>query len=221
MPAVLASCLLPAAGCGNREHIAAEVVGGTLLGAQSPGQEIQQIYYLGVFDPQEQVPPTIYRVRVHGQASAISLMRFGSGWVPAPLIDTLTSRAGFDAAADRPNLTPAQAEESQLPSLKTGRRLMMFGPEGFREAPKDHRLVIVMGTNPEAFFNAIDTSLEAISDVRREQSDSAVARKLAQAMSQIQSERKRLDDLKKDVAVDLKDQTSAAPTSQPTGGTSR
>jgi hypothetical protein len=40
----------------------------TGLGAMTPGHEIEQIYYLGSFDPQEQVPPALYRVRVRGQA---------------------------------------------------------------------------------------------------------------------------------------------------------
>src|SRR5437879_5604100 len=60
-------------------------VGATVLGAQSPNNEIEVIYYLGVFDPQDQLPPTVYRVRVHGQASFISLTKFASGWVRAEL----------------------------------------------------------------------------------------------------------------------------------------
>lgn len=53
-------------------------MGTTLLGARTPANEIEQIYYLGVFDPQEQLEPMVYRVRVHGQASPISGMKFGS-----------------------------------------------------------------------------------------------------------------------------------------------
>ena len=34
-------------------------VGATVTGARSPSHEIEQIYYLGVFDPREQVPEAI------------------------------------------------------------------------------------------------------------------------------------------------------------------
>ena len=51
-------------------------------------------------------------------------------------------------------------------SLPTGRKLVLFGPEGFRPVPKNHRLVIVMGSNPEEFFKAIDESLGMISKVK-------------------------------------------------------
>ena len=49
--------------------------------------------------------------------------------------------------------------------MLTGRRLVMFGPEGFREAPKDHRLVVVMGSNPDAFFSAVDEALGVVASV--------------------------------------------------------
>ena len=51
----------------------------TAVGAVIPGHDIEQVYYLGAFDPHEQVPPALFRVRVRGQASIISWMRFGSG----------------------------------------------------------------------------------------------------------------------------------------------
>ena len=69
-------------GCNNLTP-GAEVALATSFGGRAPTNEVQQIYYLGVFDPREQVPPTIYRVRVLGQAAAISRTRFASGWVPA------------------------------------------------------------------------------------------------------------------------------------------
>ncbi|HQR16172.1 MAG TPA: hypothetical protein PKW52_13355 [Nitrospira sp.] len=40
----------------------------TAVGAVIPGHDIEQVYYLGSFDPQEQIPPALYRVRVRGQA---------------------------------------------------------------------------------------------------------------------------------------------------------
>lgn len=116
----------------------------------------------------------MYRVTVRGQASAISGMKFGSGWVHANLIDSLSTRVGFDKDSDRTSVQGGD-EQGQLVSLKTGRRLVMFGPEGFQEAPKDHRLVIVMGASPEAFFRALDQSFGIISHARREPADSAIA----------------------------------------------
>lgn len=134
----------------NTTEIIGSTVGATLLGANSPSQEIQQIYYLGTFDPQGQLPPTIYRIRVHGQASFISFIRFASGWVPAHFIDSLSSSVNFKEQKSTSVSIDKGASET-LAKLSTGRRLMQFGPEGFREAPRDHRLVIVMGCVPYRF----------------------------------------------------------------------
>jgi hypothetical protein len=41
--------------------------------------------------------------------------------------------------------------------------MIQFGPEGFREVPSEHRLVIVMGANPSAFFQAVDKTLGSLS----------------------------------------------------------
>ena len=192
-------------GCGtvgSEAAIGAGVVGGTVLLSQAPGQEIEQVYYLGIFDPREQLPSEVYRVTVHGQASTISGMKFGSGWLPAQLVDSLTSQASFTPGSDVASVTTTQPSDTTV-HLETGRRLMLFGPEGFREAPKDHRLVIVMGSNPEAFFNAIDSSLGAIASVRGAQGNAEVVRQLAAAMQQLHAEQARLNDLQKDAAADL------------------
>ena len=177
------------------------VVGGTLLGASSPGQEIEQVYYLGVFDPQDQLPPEMYRVTVHGQASAISGMKFGSGWVPASFIDSLNSSVSFQKDSQQLNTT--QGEDKQMATLKTGRRLLMFGPEGFREAPKDFRLVIVMGQSPQAFFQAIDTSLGLISQVQKGGVDSDTTQKIIQERQSLLSQQQRLASLKTAVDIEL------------------
>ena len=184
------------------------------------------MYYLGVFDPQEQLPETVYRLTIHGQASAISGMKFGSGWVHADLIDSLNSRAAFDDSGrititrsvpkknegDNTNgddsgvvetVTVSKSRDSEFPSLETGRRLMLFGPEGFREAPKNHRLVVVMGSNPEAFFNAIDQSLGIVSEVFREQRNTGLAQKIFKAMIKIKDERQALTQLTVDIAKDM------------------
>jgi hypothetical protein len=135
------------------------IVGGvTVTGAVSPANEMEQVYYLGVFDPEEQLPPSMYRVRVHGQSSILSSVRFASGWVPAGLIDSLSGQTYLDPnGTSGPVLTgPATSEEADL---AVGRRLWMFGPEGFRTAPPNHRLVIVMSSDPSKYFDAIDQTL--------------------------------------------------------------
>jgi hypothetical protein len=163
--------------------------------------EIEQIYYLGVLDPQDQVPPEIYRVRVHGQASFIGLTKFASGWVPAQAIDSLSSTVQFDKDSRQAKITPASADERAV--LQTGRRLVMFGPEGFREAPKDHRLVVVMGSDPEGFFEAIDQSLGIVAQAQNDQRNDTLTRQLFEQLVVLKSERERLGELAKDVDIEL------------------
>ena len=195
--------------CGDAtENLVLGTVGVTLLGAQAPSHEIEQIYYLGVFDPQDQLPPQVYRVRVHGQASFISFVNFASGWVPADLIDSLGTQISFDKATGGIDIKkPGQGETA---SLKTGRRLVLFGPEGFREAPANHRLVIVMGSSPEGFFKAIDSALGTVAGALEEQRATGLNRELFAALIQITNERERLNELDKDVALELPEQKAAA-----------
>jgi hypothetical protein len=207
--------MLGTGGCnaaGSDAAIGVSVLGGTLLLSQAPGQELEQVYYLGIFDPREQLPNQVYRVTVHGQASAISGMKFGSGWLPASLVDSLATQAKFEAGSDVASVATTQPD--QFAHLETGRRLMLFGPEGFREAPKDYRLVIVMGASPEAFFNAIDSSLGAISAVRQAKSNTDVVRQLADARSRLQDEQDALNELQKDVVTDLPMATSTGGTNE-------
>src|SRR5262245_33562546 len=86
---------LLAVGCATPVQTAGLVAGVTVAGGRSPGQEIEQVYYLGVFDPQDQVPPSVYRVTVHGQASVLGLTKFASGWVPADIADSLNTQIGY------------------------------------------------------------------------------------------------------------------------------
>ena len=191
-------------GCATPYQTAAlGLVGATAVGAHSPSHEIQQIYYLGVFDPQEQIPPTIYRVTVHGQASFISGTEFASGWVPAQLVDSLNSRLSLDASGVENPLKFVKGEESTLSTLKTGRRLVMFGPEGFREAPRDHRLVIVMGASPQKFFEAIDTALGDLAQVRAERSNTGLQQKLFKALVQVREEQNAMKQFERDVDEEL------------------
>lgn len=187
-------------GC-NTDQIVGGLITTTIVGGITPSNEIEQIYYLGVFDPYEQIPSTIYRVRVRGQASAFSNTKFASGWVPANLIDSLGTQASFNTQTGLVNID--KGDESLLASMTPERRMMLFGPEGFREAPKDHRLVIVMGVSPEAFFNAIDTSLGAISEAQKELRSTSLSNDLFKALEKLKSEREALNRLEKDVEVEL------------------
>jgi hypothetical protein len=153
--------LLP--GCGSKAANLALGVGSVVVapaalkGAKVPTDEIAQTYYLGVYDPQGQLPPSIYRVRVQGQSSFLNRTKFASGWVHASLIDSL----GTEIALNEKNggLKIQKVNSDNQGQIATGRRLIMFGPEGFRKAPKDHRLVVVMGADPSAFFEAVDQTL--------------------------------------------------------------
>jgi hypothetical protein len=207
----VAACVLCSSGCETAAGTAALIGGGAAYNSRSPGHEIEQVYYLGVFDPQDQVPPTIYRVRVRGQSSVMGQTQFASGWVPAQVIDSLGSQvsANFSqsgAPGSAGPLVPARGVdikiskgEYDLSNLETGRRLMQFGPEGFRETPRDHRLVIVMGHNPQDFFSAIDQALGAVSQVRAEGQDNALVKKLFDALLALRTESDQLQDLARDL----------------------
>ncbi|MHC4528538.1 MAG: hypothetical protein ACYS29_11725 [Planctomycetota bacterium] len=197
---IVMSLLALSCGCTTTVDTIAAGVGGTAFLAHSPTNEVEQIYYLGVFDPQEQAPATVYRVRVHGQASAISFTKFASGWVKADLIDSLGTSIGFDKESGAIEIT--KSEDDWSGAMQTGRRLMLFGPEGFREAPKDHRLVIVMGSNPEAFFRAVDESLGVVSGVQVQQQNSALNQVLFETLKQVRKEREGLDGLVNDKEAD-------------------
>ncbi len=180
-------------GCGSPAEYAALGVGvATVVGAQSPSHEIEQVYYLGVFDPREQVPPSIYRITVHGQASFLSLMRFGSGWVPAELADSLNSDL---SSRDDGTLPGRHISGSDSDPLQTGRRLILFGSEGFREAPRNHRLVIVMGASPENYFSAVDQVLGTIDPSGR--SVGNLRKQLLDELVRTQQEQEQLERLQK------------------------
>lgn len=197
---VVLALLWSGSGCTTTNDTIAAGIGVAAFLAHSPNNEIEQIYYLGVYDPQEQVPPTVYRVRVHGQASAMSFTRFSSGWVPADVIDSLGTRVHFEKAGGALKIEDAEKLNNALP---TGRKLVLFGPEGFRLAPQNHRLVIVMGSNPEEFFKAIDESLGMVSEVKVQQRNMKLQQEVFTELLQISNERQRLDELAKDVYTDL------------------
>jgi len=188
--------------CNTPGGVIAGVAGtATIIGSQTPTQSIEQTYYVGLFDPDEQLPPAVYRITVRGQASAISSMRFASGWVPAAVVDGLGSRLDFDdqgrvrADGDEPDGKDAKPASVPVP----GRGLMMFGPEGFREAPRNHRLAIVMGSSPQAFFDAVDLSLRTVVQVQQEQLESAESQKILGELYRLQQESEALDGLQRRV----------------------
>ena len=206
---VLATLIAPSfgLGCGSPHSIALEVVGGvtvaTVLGGRTSSNEIDQVFYLGIFDPQEQLPEAVYRITVRGQSSFISSMKFGSGWIPAIVADSLSSQISEPQNSDQVSIT--KGTESDLVSLKTGRRLMLFGPEGFREAPKDQRLAIVMGSSPEHFFQAIDQTLGQLAGQASQQGQSTLKSNLLKALSGLKTERDRLDGMKKDLTDEMRE----------------
>jgi len=185
-------------GCGL-DPATRNTLGGLAVGyaGVTPTSNLEQVYYLGVFDPQEQLPPTVYRVRVRGQGSALNFTRYASGWVRAELIDSLSTVAKFDSKEldSGVKVTPSEPETKLL----TGRRLVMFGPEGFREAPKDHRLVVVMGSSPEKFFQAVDQALGNVAAATQGTGGQDLERGLFREILRLKSERERLDDLRADV----------------------
>jgi hypothetical protein len=193
-------------GC-SPEGMIAGTVGGvtfsTLLGARSPTHEIQQVYYIGVFDPREQVPPSIYRLTVHGQSSFMSATKFASGWVPAAMADSLDSHIQFNEKSDKLEFSSG---DNKIEKLKTGRRLVLFGPEGFREAPKDHRLVVVMGSNPEAYFQAIDEALGVMAGLIKERTRTPLEENQAiiDEIMKIGDEQKSLTITRNEIQKDLK-----------------
>jgi hypothetical protein len=185
-PCVLALALLGA--CNSPWGYVGGAAGAAVLGGQAPANELHQVYYLGVFDPQEQLPQAVYRITVRGQGSFISQTKFASGWVPAAVVDTLNENITFD---DKMGLKVEGADKTDAAFLK-GRRLMLFGPEGFREAPANHRLVIVMGSNPSAFFDAVGKQLEQIAQMRREPVSGQAAQQLGLELSRLREEEDRL-----------------------------
>ena len=195
LPAAV-SCLVMLGGCSTPTATNSLVAAsGTLVLGHSPTTNIVQTYYLGVFDPREQLPPTIYRVRVQGQSSALNWTKFASGWVRSDLIDSLSGSVDInkEGISVRANGAGVQLQEDKG---QLNRRLVMFGPEGFREAPKDHRLVVVMGSNPEGFFSAVDRALGVVAGVTQPSLGGPdVVRALWSDMSRLREQRQALQTL--------------------------
>lgn len=157
--------------------------------AVTPNADIEQTYYLGSFDPQDQVPPAVYRIRVRGQSSVLNATRFASGWVPAAVVDALTGSVAFRDKAD----SLAVSTEGKLDDkLKVGRGMVMFGPEGFREAPRDHRLVIIMGANPEQVEQAFSSALGSVAIAKFGRASAGVDREVLDLLLELSEEKEEL-----------------------------
>jgi hypothetical protein len=179
------AALIVLAGCQNAAQTTASVLGGTGVGGLTPTNSLEQIYYLGVFDPREQIPQSFYRVTVRGQASAINLdTKFSSGWVPSALIDGLGTN--IDTKLNGTDVSGGKTD-TRVPELNDPvKRMFMVGPEGIRVSPADHRLVIVMGSSPEGFFEAVDSALGSLAGAE-------VAASSNKAKESVLAESRRLD----------------------------
>lgn len=181
---VFALAPLITTGClSTEEGLVVGAAGLTAFGAQSPSHEVQQTYYLGIFDPQEQLEPTVYRVRLIGQASMLNRVNFASGWLPAQAVDNLGTKVEIDKKTGRVSVHPNAhgGTGGDEGGFETGRRLIIFGPEGFRESPGNHRLVIAMGSNPDEYFRMVSEAMAVVADVTQTPEDT-------EARSQLQQE---------------------------------
>jgi hypothetical protein len=126
--------------------------------------------------------------------------KFASGWVRAELIDSLGTRAAFKDGEEQASVSGDGAAVGELGS---GRRMVMFGPEGFREAPRDHRLVMVMGADPSAFFAAMDDVLGTVAEVEVERESSKAGKELMARMERLRQTRDRVQAVMDDLNADI------------------
>jgi len=189
---------------GACDHVPSRNAGlavGLLVAAHVPTTQMQQVYYLGVFDPRDQVPPMIYRLRIQGQASLLNRTSFASGWVHSSVLDSLSPDTTHEGTLRELAGKGGPGKNGEEKSALTGRRLVMFGPEGFREAPKNHRLVVVMGSNPSAFFSSVDRALGVVAEATQGVTASAeLTRLLLDEQALMRDETKKLAALAKAVA---------------------
>jgi hypothetical protein len=182
--AAAAVALLWVSGCSSPGRTNnALLSGGLALATFTPNAEIEQIYYLGVIDPLSQVPEAIYRVRVRGQASAMSETKFQTGWVPAWTIDALNGQYTGKGEGRKVGV-PQRCDDTENCTPTVGRGLVQFGPEGFRDAPRDQRLVIVMGADPSKFFQAVSSTLNTVSGAKLDKDNAGIRKEMTGALVQ-------------------------------------
>ncbi|MEZ7206314.1 hypothetical protein [Pseudoalteromonas sp. DY56-GL79] len=160
---------------------------GSYLSTHTVTGEVYQVYYLGVFDPINQISPTFYRITVRGQSNLLSDMKFASGWVPAQAIDTLTSKVEMT----NQGLNTDAKGGAQVTSAR--RKFVLMGPEGVREGPENHRLVIVMGSTPHNFFSAIDSAMGELLSFEQTKASDPINRRLMDELLSIAQERQLVE----------------------------
>ena len=127
---------------------------------------------------------------MRGQASAISGVDFQSGWVPAAFVDSLGSSIQFQSATTGsdpglPKFSEVVQKSDEKDGIKVGRRLVLFGPEGFRYAPKNHRLTILMGSDASKFFQAVDTALGEVAEAKEFESSHGIRSAIHEALAEL------------------------------------
>ncbi len=190
--AVCLPLLLGVSACDTVPHRnQAVLAAGVAALSVTPSFDLEQTYYLGSFDPAGQLPPTLYRIRVRGQSSVLNSTKFASSWVPAEVVDALTGSLTLDGKSGSITIN----KDSGSPGFnvnESGRRLIQFGPEGFRSAPKGHRLVILMGASPETVEQAFSSALGSVAMAANGASGNAVDREALKALLDMGRDKARL-----------------------------
>ena len=198
--AVISGCSTPAGTAALTGGVATGLISAA---GRAPAHEVEQIYYVGVFDPEEQVPRSIYRLRVHGQSSPLNKTRFASGWVPSKLIDAFGGQVSIDPNSQGSSVVTGISTNQEV-LLPVGKRLWQFGPEASRESASAYRLVIVMGADPGAFFATVDKALGYTSDSAVKQVNAAVQANLYSVLASLVETTERYEKLKQNTGNGIK-----------------
>jgi hypothetical protein len=143
-------------------RVLAVVISLSCIGCAS--HRVQTTHYLSVFDPQEQVVQELYRVQITGEADAsVTNTTFATGWVDAASADLATAKVEPGDGGIIHTSGGTSATAAALSPVAAERRFFEVGPLGVATEPQNYRFVVVMGANPEKFFNTI----EGITALRR------------------------------------------------------
>lgn len=128
-------------------------MGGAGLLASCSATEVETTHYLGVFDPQQQVTQELYKLEIKGCANFASNADFASGWIPAGVAD-LVSEGIESKRTEGGAVVGHRTAEGDVPEavVKPSRQFFEIGPLAVSKAPQDHRFVVVMGSDPDFFF---------------------------------------------------------------------
>jgi len=112
---------------------------------------VKTTHYLGVFDPQEQVPAELYRITIEGNAGVFSKVNYATGWVPANAADLLS----VDVRPSQDGKIEITGDQSKTVTVGARRQFFEIGPTGVATQPEDGRFVVVMSSNPDYFFKKV------------------------------------------------------------------